>query len=238
MTATVSETVLWPNAVHAWRRLRLGLLVVWVLMLALVLILGAREASLTELRAELDAGRVSSVQLTSGLPDGASGFATVQIFWKDRWTDRVTSVTNVSDVSINAPTQGSGDVVVGDLAEQLRGWDSSGSLRVLADQRSMSGATLVGWPVPAWMGPAALGLWMLTLWLLYVGPQPWRATRWAWFWTLFSPFGVVAAPLFLAVGGPLRGTPRTRDRENERRLTGGWSFLLVLLVAAATGLLA
>lgn len=175
--------------------------------------------------------------MTRGLPDGASGYATVQIFWKDGWINRVTSVMNVSDPSISAPTQGSDVVVVGDLAQQLHGWDSGGSLSVVANQRPMAGATLMGWPVPGWMAPAGLGLWVMTLWLLYVGPPPRRATHWAWFWTLFSPFVVVAAPLFLAVGGPLHRAPRTQERERERRLTGGWSFLLVLLVAAATGLL-
>lgn len=238
VTTTRSDAVLSPNAALGWRRLRLGLLTVWVILLALVPILGAREASLTDLRGELEAGRVASVQMTRGLPDGATGFATAQISWQDGWIVRVTSVANASDPSVSVPTPGPDDVVVGDLEQQLHGWDRSGSLRVLADdQHPLSGTMLVGWHVPAGVGAAGLGLWVLTLWLLYAGPQPWRATRWAWFWMVLGPVAVVGVPLFLSLGGPLRRESRTRER--EQRLTGGWAFLLVpLVVAAATGLLA
>ncbi|MEO6997077.1 MAG: hypothetical protein ABI112_03250 [Terracoccus sp.] len=237
MTTTMPDAVLWPNAALGWRRLRLGLLTVWVILLALVPILGAREAPLTELRGELDAGRVASVQMTRALPDGATGYATVQLSWQDGWIDRATSVVNVSDSSVSTPTPGPEDVVVGDLEQQLHGWDTSGSLRVLADdQHPVSGTTLVGWHVPAGVGAAGLGLWVLTLWLLYVGPQTWRATRWAWFWMMLGPVAVVGVPLFLSLGGPIRRAPRTRD--SHKRLTGGWAFLLAPLVAAAPSLLA
>jgi hypothetical protein len=65
--------------------------------------------------------------------------------------------------------------------------------------------------------------------LLVVGPQPWRATRWAWFWLLWTapPLGILA---FLLLGGSTRLWPPARA---EARLTGGWAFLLTILLGMA-----
>jgi hypothetical protein len=44
----------------------------------------------------------------------------------------------------------------------------------------------------------------------------------------------VSVPLFLLLAGPTPGLPAPRDP--ARRLTGGWAFLICLVVtAAATG---
>ena len=56
--------------------------------------------------------------------------------------------------------------------------------------------------------------------------------RWGWFWLvlLTVPLGPLA---FLLAGGP---TSRTVvDQEQEGRLTGGWAFLLALLVGSVLG---
>jgi hypothetical protein len=67
---------------------------------------------------------------------------------------------------------------------------------------------------------------LLTLLLLVAGPDPTIATRWAWFWL------GMAVPLFWAVF--LLAEPwffRDRaDRAGTRRLTGGWAFLLGLVI--------
>jgi hypothetical protein len=100
--------------------------------------------------------------------------------------------------------------------------------------RPSSDADLHGWRVPVWWGFAVIGLALATLALLVNGPQPWRGTRWAWFWlmALASPLGV-AAFLLLAAPTPLLGAPRA----DARRLTGGWAFLLgVVLSATLTSL--
>jgi uncharacterized membrane protein HdeD (DUF308 family) len=69
-----------------------------------------------------------------------------------------------------------------------------------------------------------LGLWWLIL--LTAGPQPWRATRWAWFWLSGSVVGAIA---FVLLSGPL---PRVRGpRRPERRLTGGWALLIGVVLA-------
>ena len=54
---------------------------------------------------------------------------------------------------------------------------------------------------------------------------PERATRWAWFWLQWNPVGVLA---FLLLSGPVPGVPAPRP--GARRLTGGWAFLLSLLL--------
>ena len=76
-------------------------------------------------------------------------------------------------------------VVRGDLGERL--------------QRLQPVSVSSGWPTPLVRAPELLGrelrgwvVWSLyavllsTLGLLVVGPDPWRATRWAWFWLLTS----------------------------------------------------
>ncbi len=79
-------------------------------------------------------------------------------------------------------------------------------------------------------GPVYVVLLGATL-VLNGGPRPWRATRWAWAWLvlLVPPFGIAA---YLALGGPT-GLFRPRD---PRRvwLTGGWAFLLALLLGGGS----
>jgi len=114
--------------------------------------------------------------------------------------------------------------VVGDLAAQLRALDGSGTLRVVTDDRGLSNSSVAGWQTPAWVGLAAFLVWLVTLVLVFHGTEPWWATRWSWFWLLFSPLAVVGVPLFLLLSGPPPGVPAPTTV--GRRLTGGWAFLL------------
>jgi hypothetical protein len=83
---------------------------------------------------------------------------------------------------------------------------------------------------PGWLGLFYLVLLAATL-VLKGGPRPWRATRWAWAWLvlLVPPYGIAA---YLVLGGPT-GLLRPRD---PRRvwLTGGWAFLLALVLGGAS----
>lgn len=68
---------------------------------------------------------------------------------------------------------------------------------------------------------------LLTLLLLVAGPAPVIATRWAWFW-----LGMAVPPcwaLFLLVEPWF--SPDLAGRVQTRRLTGGWAFLLGLVIA-------
>jgi hypothetical protein len=82
------------------------------------------------------------------------------------------------------------------------------------------------WRAPGGVVLLALATWLGILLLLVGGPEPWRATRWAWAWfVLFAgPLGCVA---YLLLGGPL-GVARPRNP--DRRLTGGWAFLLAMFL--------
>ena len=81
----------------------------------------------------------------------------------------------------------------------------------------MLGRELRGWVV--W---SLYAVFLSTLGLLVVGPEPWRATRWAWFWLLTSAAFPLTALAFLVLGGPTPLVPAPRER--SRRLTGGWAF--------------
>lgn len=97
----------------------------------------------------------------------------------------------------------------------------------VAVERGEIGIEVLGmqtsWPVLAVFAAGCLA----TLWLLVNGPQPWRATRWAWFWLAAPPLGLLA---FLLLSGPTPGLGITRPA--TKRLTGGKAFLLALLLSA------
>ena len=80
----------------------------------------------------------------------------------------------------------------------------------------------------AWLGVAT---WFGTVLLAGSGPEPWRGTRWAWTWlTLFGgPLGCLG---FFLLGGPFGLLP-PRD-PGRRRLSGGWAFLIALVVFGGT----
>ena len=75
---------------------------------------------------------------------------------------------------------------------------------------------------------AGVAVWLAVLLLIVGGPEPWRATRWAWGWVvlLAGPLGSVA---YLLLGGPLA---LLRPHAGHRRLTGGWAFLLAWFLFA------
>jgi hypothetical protein len=71
------------------------------------------------------------------------------------------------------------------------------------------------WRVPGWVGLLAFMLCVSVLCLLGAGPQPWRATRWAWFWLLLLvPW--LTVPGILLLGGSTGLLPPRR----RARLTG------------------
>jgi hypothetical protein len=85
--------------------------------------------------------------------------------------------------------------------------------------------TFMGWGVSWQVALLGMAAWLGVLLLLVGGPEPWRATRWAWGWAwlLTGPLGSVA---YLLVGGPLG---LLRPRAGHRRVTGGWAFLVTMI---------
>jgi hypothetical protein len=212
-----------------WRRVRYGLLVACLVMLGSGLALGAAPSTFADLRAGVMSGAVDEVHVSGSLPSGATGFVTVSLRWRDGGLNRYADVVAASDATAAPPSEvGAREVVTEDVAETLR---RLGSARVLEDTWRSGGQELAGWRVPGWFPAAAFGLWLVTVALLSNGAQPWWAIRWAWFWALFSPAAVVAVPLFLLVSGPPPGVPDAGPA--GRRLTAGWAFILLYLVAPA-----
>lgn len=110
-----------------------------------------------------------------------------------------------------------------DLVEQLGMIDP----RVAVTTDVHVDSSVLGVRVP---GPVAVVLAVISaavLLLLVRGPLPDRGSRWAWFWLLATPTGLVA---FLVLGGPLQGY-RAPD---ARRLSGWTGLLLSLLIAGLT----
>ena len=90
-----------------------------------------------------------------------------------------------------------------------------------ATASSVWSSSVRGLRVPDWVAGLALLRGLATLWHIVKGPQPWRATRCAWFWLPGSPLGLLA---FLLLSGPMPGV--RSPRRLERRLHGGWAFLI------------
>jgi len=221
-----------PNATSPGVVLRLGLAMVWALILGASVLLGERATSMGAFDDAVAAGRVHTVRLVGELAAGASGVTLVELHWRDRLIARVSQVRQVSsDVRAADVSKGTDRVVVGDLAGRLS--VAHPGLQVISRPgenlaTGLSGSVL-GWRVPGWIAVANLVAWLTTLAVVIGGPEPWRATRWAWFWIIAHPLGPISAPVFLLLSGP---TPLLRaPKPGARRLHGGWAFLLAVVTA-------
>ncbi len=227
-----------PTAYDEWRVRRWRLtgrvvVVVWLVALLVVVLAGERRSDLGALHGGLADGSVSEVRIT-GLPAGGvqGGSATVRLSWDSRFLHRYTEIIVASSgrMAERASNSGNLPVVVGDPVATLEDLRSDVSIN-RDEHRSGSYWETSGWTVRGWPGALIGVTFLATLFLLLGGPQPWRATRWAWFWV------VLAIPLFGAMayallGGPLAALP---PKDRERRLTGGWAFLIGLFLLGGYG---
>ena len=196
-----------PRSPVWWRVLAWLLVVGWVLVLAVVVLAGEQQATRYDLREDVRAGRAHQVSAEFYSP-GRRGPVTVH--WR-------TSPISGYHARIGA--------------QQLRALD----VEVVRHERPAGvHARLLGREVRggAWLLGGGLGLLLATFALLGTSPRLWRATYWGWFWPilLLPPLGPLA---YLVLGGATGavGPPR----EQARRLTGGWSFLLCVVVGSALG---
>lgn len=166
-------------------------------------------------------GDVDTVRVVGELPTRGTGYSVVEVHWRHgsmRYTADVVQVRGRS-AKPRAATDGATPVVHAAPSSRLRALQPN--LRVTQDQNRSGGGRLLGWQVTSYLGFVAGLLFFAGLAVLVAGPQPWRATRWAWFWLLMPPVGAIA---FLLASGPTPGLPGPGDP--HRRLTGGWAFLL------------
>ena len=199
------------------RRLGWLLTLGWIATLAFGALTGSHPSTLGELKGEIRAGQVSEVFVTGGLEPGWTGSSTVELRWHSNGFDHHAEVVET--------TPGTADR----LARTGPG------VHVLQGEPRSSHGLLLDWQVPVWVAVGAICLWLLTLGLILRGPVPHRATRAAWVWlvVLAAPVGV---PAYLVLGGPtgIRRAPRLDAQGRRRRgLTGGWAFVLGLVLAGA-----
>lgn len=212
-----------------WNLLRHGLVIAWLLVAAAVIGFGERAASWQDVEASVAAGEVQSVRVIGEMPSGGTGYSVVDVAWRDGLLAYHAEVVHVrGDHVSEARTAAGEDIPLLRTSPTRHLQQLQPGLAVTEEQQRSTDGELLGWRVPTALALGAFGLFLAWLSFLVTGPQPWRATRWAWFWLAFPPVGIIA---HLLLSGPTPGIPA--PRRPERRLTGGWAFLIYLVVAAA-----
>jgi hypothetical protein len=194
-----------------------------VVTAALMVTTGLRPATYGDLLSDVAQSKVYEVQVIG--PDTPSKGDTVELRWSvlggvlDQY-----AVVQVEDNRGYNAWEEPVFVSAGDPRETLR---SIASDLQIAEVSSVDdhAFTFMGWGVPGYVALLGIATWLGVLLLLVGGPEPWRATRWAWgwVWLLTGPLGSVA---YLLLGGPLG---LLRPHHGHRRLTGGWALLLSLM---------
>jgi len=212
-------------------RVRLLLVALWLLVFVVIAAVGERPATLADLLDGIDSGKVSSVHVAGGLPAGASGWSTQDVRWRQGLSARHAQVLYASpnyEQDAADSNHSSATVTTTSVETLIREREPSVQIEV-SDLQRTSTTTFLRWEVPAWLVWVGLAGVALTLWLLISGPEPWRATRWGWAWaTLLT--GPVGALAFAVLSGPT--PPFPTPKAGARRLTGGWAFILMMLLAS------
>lgn len=218
----------------------------YLLMIGTMLVAGARVTPYDELVGRIADGQVDEVRVAGGFEDGhGRGFALAEVHWRDRLIPRVSPVYETTGRPESTGLSYDQEPRVrGYVDEHLRGMDPdlrtsrAGELgQGQFEIRIWFGAKpdASGWQVPGWSVFLGFALFLGTLGVLILGPEPRRATRWAWFWLLgvAAPLGALA---FLTLGGA--ASRRPQPVQTEGRLRGGWAlFWALLLNLAISGLL-
>lgn len=217
MTVTTQQPVRSTHDEWRDRRWRLTGAVIALLALAtaaLMVTTGLRPATYGDLLAGVSSGTVDEVQVlgSGSTEEGGS----VEL----RWSVWGGVLDQYATVEVD-------DSRTGDPRETLRSIDPD--VRITGGPRTTDHAFMfMGWGVPWQVAILGMVSWLAVLLLVVGGPEPWRATRWAWGWAwlLAGPLGSMA---YLLLGGP---TGFLRPRPGHRRLTGGWAFLLAWVLFA------
>lgn len=216
-----------------WRALRRGLVAGWVLLSAFALVLGEHHSSWSRLQYDVAAGDVHVVRMAGDLSRGGTGFAVVELHWRRgpvRYETEVIEARprrqDLSEADDSGVTAVLGESATAQL-QRIRP-----TLQIQHVARLSSSVFLLGRRVPGWAGMAGLALALLSLGLLVAGPDPWRATRWGWFWLIgvAPPVGMLA---FLALSGPTPLVPAPPP--GARKLRGGWAFVLGVVLTSVLG---
>lgn len=218
---------------RAWVGLRLVLAVGYVLLACAAAGLHQAGSTLGQLYADLDRGSVSQVRVVGVvLPPGSTGSALQEVTWRTgsrAWRVELVQVRGSDEGALPASRA---ERTTDDVVQQVRARSPETDLEVSGPR---TGVVARAFGV-AYAGVAALPIVVLTvagLLLLVGGPQPWRATRWGWFWLCLVPGGPL---VYLARSGP---TPGLRPpAPDDALLTGGRALVaaVVLGLVANAGL--
>lgn len=229
MTVTATAPARPTRAVTTFRIVAAALLLGWVCVLAALAVTGERDASWGSLSDAVRSGQVDHVTVVGSLgfeDPTIAGSAVVEVHWRDHLMMRKTTVEERLGF---APEQLSDHHVIQDpVSQELH--QLAPDLRITSEQYS-GGASMpvLGLMLNGRAAEVAFVLGVATLFLLVLGPEPERATRWAWFW-LFSACPPLACPAYLVLGGMTKRLPMPK----AKRLTGGWAFLIALVLGGAT----
>lgn len=189
------------------------------------LVVGERTSTYGELRQAVASGDVGSVVVTGGTTAPFLGRVTPTVHWRDglfRYQAPVVEQHPQRRTETRA-----GVPVVYSVEDDLAARDAGVAVERRPHQYP-DYHEVYGWRLPSWTSLVTFIVGFTALLLLIGGPQPRRATRWAWFWLMWAapPVGFLG---FLLLGGLLSPRPSVPGR----RLTGGWAFLLAFFVSAA-----
>jgi hypothetical protein len=209
-----------------WRVVGLLLATLALATAALMVTTGTRPATYGDLLSDVASSKVDEVQVSG--PETPEDGDTVELRWSvlGGVLDQYAVVEVAGSRAYNAWDEPV-FVTAEDPRQTLR--DINPFVRVTDGPRTTDHATMfMGWGVPWQVAIVGMASWLAVLLLIVGGPEPWRATRWAWGWAwlLTGPLGSVA---YLLLGGP---TGFRRPQHGHRRLTGGWAFLLAWLLFA------
>lgn len=228
---TVEAAVPAQRAYDEWRERRWRLTGALLALLAVVtaagmVTLGLRPATYGDLLADVASSKVTEVQVIG--PDAPAEGDTVELRWSvlGGVLDQYAVVQVAGSRSHDAWGE---DVFVSedDPRDTLQGISSYVQITEVSRVDDPT-FTFMGWGVPWQVAALGMATWLGVLLLIVGGPEPWRATRWAWgwVWVLSGPVGSFA---FLLLGGPLG---LLRPHPGHRRLTGGLAFLLASVLFA------
>ena len=186
----------------------------WFLSAATVLVVGERPSSLPALLAAVDAGQVSEMQVVGALPPGADGFVIQDVQWRQGGLSRYAEVRHASPGYTQDQGTSAKATTSIDVATVIRQHSPEVRVRVSPTPSSSITSEIWDWRVPPWLGGFVLAGVLCCLLVLGAGPEPWRATRWAWAWAvlLAAPVGTLA---FAMLSGPTPLVPSPRNNDHE-----------------------